>query len=69
MDLVPESPQRPPIALWMRVLVPTPNQLLRANTNNGKNGPSAQLLVARVLKSGLALAVEVEDLVQESPQR
>ena len=30
---------------------------------------SAQLLVARVLKSGLALAVEVEDLVQESHQR
>ena len=42
---------------------------LQANTNNGKNGPSAQLLVARALKLGLELAVEVEDLVQESPQR
>ena len=68
MDLVLESPQRPPIALWMRVQIPTLKEF-RVNINNGKNGPSAQLLVARVLKSGLELAVEVEDLVQESPQR
>ena len=45
------------------------NQQSKANGKDGVNGPNAQLLVARVLKSGLELAVEVEDLVQESPQR
>ena len=45
------------------------SQESRANGKNGVNGPFAQLLVARGLKSGLELAVETLGLVWERAQR